>query len=55
MRTQQIQRLSEPEFHGDLVYKFTKIMGRTDFSDLFRKIILRNKCKCHATVCMLSD
>ena len=23
--------LSEPEFYGDLVYKFKKIMGRTDF------------------------
>ena len=29
--------LSEPEFYGDLVYKFKKIMGRTDFSDQFRK------------------
>ena len=25
------QGLSEPEFYGDLVYKFKKIMGRTDF------------------------
>ena len=23
--------VSEPEFYGDLVYKFKKIMGRTDF------------------------
>ena len=29
------QGLSEPEFYGDLVYKFKKIMGRTDFSDQF--------------------
>ena len=29
--------LSEPKFYGDLVYKFKKIMGRTDFSDQFRK------------------
>ena len=27
------QGLSEPEFYGDLVYKFKTIMGRTDFSD----------------------
>ena len=27
------QGLSEPEFYGDLVYKFKKIVGRTDFSD----------------------
>ena len=32
--------LSEPEFYGDLVYKFKRIMGRTDFSDQFRKIII---------------
>ena len=37
------QGLSEPEFDGDLVYKFRKIMGRTDFSDQFRKIIIRQK------------
>ena len=24
------QGLSEPEFYGDLIYKFKKIMGRTD-------------------------
>ena len=30
-------------FYCDLVYKFTKIMGRTDFSDQFRKIIIRHK------------
>ena len=35
--------LSEPEFHGDLVYKFKKIVGRTDFSDQLRKIIIRYK------------
>ena len=37
------QGLSEPEFYGDLVYKFKKIMGRPDFSDQFRKIIIRHK------------
>ena len=35
--------LSEPEFYGDLVYKFKKIVGRVDFSDQFRKIIVRYK------------
>ena len=34
------QGLSEPEFYGDLVYKFKKIIGITDFSDQFRKIIM---------------
>ena len=33
--------LSEPEFYGDLVYKFKNIVGRTDFYDQFRKIIMR--------------
>ena len=33
--------LSEPEFYDDLVYKFKKMVGRTDFSDQFRKIIIR--------------
>ena len=37
------QGLSEPEFYGDLVYKFNKIVGRSDFSDQFRKIVLRYK------------
>ena len=34
------QGLSEPEFYGDLVYKFKKIRGMADFSDQFRKIIM---------------
>ena len=40
------------------VYKFKKIVGRADFSDQFRKIIVRYKRigynKYNATVCMLS-
>ena len=32
-----------PDFYGDLVYKFKKIRGVTDFSDQFRKIIMRYK------------
>ena len=38
-----LQGLSEPEFYGDLEYKFKKIRGMTDFSDQFRKIIMRYK------------
>ena len=37
------QGLWELECYGDLVYKFKKIAGRTDFSDNFRKIIIRYK------------
>ena len=38
LKTLLHQGLSEPEFYGDLVYKFKKIVGRADFSDQFRKI-----------------
>ena len=37
------QLFKTPEFYGDLVYKFKKIRGMTDFSDQFRKIIMRYK------------
>ena len=37
------QGLSEPEFYGDLVYEFKRNVGRADFSDQFRKIIVRYK------------
>ena len=33
--------LSVPEIYGDLVYKYKKIVGRTDFSDQFKKIVMR--------------
>ena len=35
--------LSELEFYGDLIYKFKKIVGRADFSDQFKNIIVRYK------------
>ena len=43
LKTLLHQGLSEPEFCGDLVYKLKKIEGRADFSDQFRKIIVRYK------------
>ena len=43
LKTLLHQGLSEPEFYGDLVYKFKKIVGRADFSDQFRKNIVRYK------------
>ena len=36
--------LSEPEFYGDLVYKFKKLIGINDFSFQFRKIVTRHRC-----------
>ena len=38
-----LQVLSEPEFYGDLVYKFRKIIGKNDFPYHFKKIIVRYK------------
>ena len=38
-----LQGLSEPEFYGDLVYKFRKINGKNDFPYRFKKIIVRYK------------
>ena len=35
--------LSEPDFHGELVYKFEKLIGSNDSSFHFRKIITRNR------------
>ena len=46
LKTLLRQGLSEPEFYSDLVYKFQKKeenVGRADFSDQFRKIIVRYK------------
>ena len=37
------QGISEPEFYGDLVYKFKKIVGKPNFSEQFKKIIIRYK------------
>ena len=40
LKTLLHQGLAEPEFYGDLVYKFKKkkkTLGRADFSDHFRK------------------
>ena len=34
------QRLSEPEFYDELVYKFKELVGRAVFYDQFRKIII---------------
>ena len=43
LKTLLNEGLSEPEFYGDLVYKFKKLIGSNDFSFQFRKIITRYK------------
>ena len=43
LKTLLLQGLSEPEFYGDLVYKFRKIIGKNYFPYHFKKIIDRYK------------
>ena len=43
LKTFFMQDLSEPDFYGDLVYKFRKNNGKNDFSYHFKKIIVRYK------------
>ena len=43
LKTLLHQGLSEPEFYGDLGYKFKQIVVMADFSDQFRKITVRYK------------
>ena len=43
LKTLLLQGLSEPEFYGDLVCKFRKIIGKNDFHYHFKKIIFRYK------------
>ena len=38
LKTLLHQGLSEPEFYGDLVYKFKKNVGRADFYDQSEKL-----------------
>ena len=33
------QGIPEPEFYGDLVYRIIKVVGKSTFSELFRKLI----------------
>ena len=43
LKTLLLQGLSEPEFYGDLMYKFRKIIGKNDFPYHLKKIIVRYK------------
>ena len=43
LKTLLQQGISEPEFYGDLVYRFRKIVGKSNFSKQFRKLINRYK------------
>ena len=37
------QGISEPEFYGDLVYRWRKVVGKSNFSEQFRKLIYSYK------------
>ena len=43
MKTLLQQGILEPEFYGDLVYIFRKIVGKSNFSEQFNKLINRYK------------
>ena len=43
LRKLQQRGISEPEFYGDLVYRISKIVGKSNFSEQFRKLINRHK------------
>ena len=43
LKTLLQQGILEPEFYGDLVYRFRKIIGKSNFSEQFRKLINRYK------------
>ena len=43
LKTLLQQGISEPEFYGDLVYRFRKIVDKSNFSEQFRKLINRYK------------
>ena len=43
LKTLPQQGISEPEFYGYLVYRFRKIVGKSNFSEQFRKLINRYK------------
>ena len=43
LKTLLQQGISEPKLYGDLVYRFRKIVGKSNFSEQFRKLINRYK------------
>ena len=43
LKTLLQQGISEPEFYDDLVYRFRKIVGKSNFSEQFRNFINRSK------------
>ena len=48
------QVLSEPEFYGELVYRIRNIVGKSNFTVRFRKLMNRYKRIYYAADCMPS-
>ena len=46
---------NNPEFYGDLVYKFQKIIGNPNFSDIFKRIVNRFNRACYSLDIMRSN
>ena len=40
LKTLLQQSISEPEFYGDLMYRFRKMIGKSNFSEQFRKLLM---------------
>ena len=53
LKTLLLQGLSEPEFYGELMYKFRKIIGKNDFHYHFKKIIVHNIEVLRQTACLV--
>ena len=43
LKTRPLESISEPEFYGDLVYKFRKIIDKNDFPHHFKNRIVHYK------------
>ena len=54
LKTLLQQGISKSVFYGDLVYRFTIIVGKLNYSDQFKKIIKRYKSVEYNTVCIPS-
>ena len=49
------QGISNPEFYGNLIYRFKKILGNPIFTDLFKHIVNRCKKKKQGIIYILCD
>ena len=55
LKTLLLQGLSEPEFYGDMVYKFRKRIGKNNFPYHFKKTVVRYKMSGYNILCYNID